>query len=89
MRRSTAITTVILLALAALMIWTSLQVGQVECRVCMTYQGRRECAAASAPTADDALRSATTMACATITSGRAQSLECGRTPPAESTCSDS
>ncbi len=49
--------------------------------VCMDFQGRSNCAVAVGPTEDQALRTATQTACATISSGMTESMACDRTPP--------
>ena len=86
MRRSTVITLAVLLILAAVMIWTSFSDANIECEMCMTYDGRINCARAAAPTEEEAERSAKSTACATIAAGRAQSLECERTSPTRREC---
>ena len=86
MRRSTLIPLLAILVLVTLIVYSSLSSGQVECEVCLTYNGRTKCATAAGPTEDDARAAATTTACATLAAGRAQSLECDRTPPTRLTC---
>ncbi|MFQ5768760.1 MAG: hypothetical protein ACE5ID_12375 [Acidobacteriota bacterium] len=86
MRRSSWITLAFLAALGAALLYTSLRSGRIECEVCMSYQGRLRCARALAPTESEAKQSATTTACATLTSGRAQSMECSRILPARLSC---
>ena len=80
------ITILAILALLALVLFTTLKSAQVECRVCIQYEGRSECASAAAPSAGEAQKSATTAACALLASGRAASLECERMPPASLDC---
>ena len=65
---------------------TTLSGVEVECTVCITYRGRTDCRVAAGPTRETALDSATQMACAQLASGRAESLECDRTPPTRSEC---
>ncbi len=86
MRRSAVITLVVLLALAALIVYSSLRVGTVECEVCIRYGGQLQCRTAAAADRDAALSSATTAACATLAAGRAASMECERTPPESASC---
>jgi hypothetical protein len=52
-----------------------------HCRVCMVFQGRRDCRTASADSRDGALRTAITNACAQIASGVTESSQCEGTPP--------
>ncbi len=86
MRRSSVLMLLAFLLLAAIMITTSLLGAKVECEVCVTYNGRTRCGTAAAPEKNEALRTATTAACATLTSGRAESMDCERIEPASSTC---
>ena len=86
MRRSTGVLCGVLILLAGVIIYTSLFTGQVECKVCVRFDGRLRCATAAAPDIETATRSAQTTACATITAGRAESLACDRLEPVESSC---
>jgi hypothetical protein len=54
--------------------------------VCIDFGGRRNCATAAAPTEDEAVHSARTTACGTISGGVRDSIACGNTPPSEKTC---
>jgi hypothetical protein len=76
-----------LVAVGALVVWLSTAIGQVECRVCMEFAGRRNCATAAAPTAAEAVQSARTTACGPIAGGVRDSIACGSTTPAEQSCS--
>ncbi len=77
----------ILLAIAGIAVFVGLlfymTIGQQRARVevCMSYQGRQNCAKASAETKEQALRTATTNACALIASGVTDSLACERGTP--------
>ena len=86
MRRSTVITIAGLLLLIALLLYTTLSGVEVECTVCIAYRGRTDCRVAAGPTREAAIDSATQMACAQLVSGRAEALECDRTPPTRSEC---
>jgi hypothetical protein len=85
-RRSALIALAVLLALAALIVYSSLRVGTVECEVCLRYDGRVQCRTAAAADRETAIRSATTSACATLAAGRAASMECERTAPDVASC---
>lgn len=69
--------------LAFIGILTYLSIGQKQHRVeaCVEFQGRKNCRIASGPTREQALRTATDNACATITSGMTESMSCSQTPP--------
>ena len=60
-----------------------LTIGQKQIRVevCVEFQGRQNCRIAAGPTEEQAIRTATDNACATISSGMTESMTCGRTPP--------
>ena len=52
-----------------------------RCRVCITYNGVRDCRTASAQTREEALRTATMTACAQLSGGVIESNKCENTPP--------
>ncbi|MBZ5582537.1 MAG: hypothetical protein LAQ30_10110 [Acidobacteriia bacterium] len=54
---------------------------RVTCRVCMSFDGRRDCRTASAETREEAVRAAVTNACAQLAGGVIQSSQCENTPP--------
>ena len=60
----------------------------VECTVCVHYGAGDNCATVSGPDRQQAMRQATTTACAPLTSGVTQGMECDRTPPRSATCTD-
>jgi len=65
----------------AILFYLTLGLKQHGVEVCMSYQGRQNCAKASAETRDKAVRTATTTACALIASGVTDSLACERSTP--------
>jgi hypothetical protein len=64
-----------------LLAYLSMGQRQVRAEVCVEFAGRQNCRTASGPTEEQAIRTATDNACATITSGMTESMTCGRTPP--------
>ena len=66
-------------------IYSSMGLRQFTYEVCMEYKGRTNCATASGTTKEEAIRTATDTACATISAGMTESIQCGRTPPARVT----
>jgi hypothetical protein len=78
---------VFLVGIVALVVWLSSSIGAIECRVCIDFQGRRNCATAAAPTKDEAVQSGRNTACGTISGGVRDSIACGNTPPSEVSCS--
>lgn len=76
---------VIGLGLLAVLILTTVPLNQHSVEVCMDYNGRTNCATATGTSEEEALRSATTTACAPITGGVTQTIQCQNTPPAKVT----
>lgn len=64
-----------------LLVYLSLGQKQVRAEVCVEFQGRTNCRTAAGPTQEQAVRTATDNACATISSGMTESMTCGRMPP--------
>jgi hypothetical protein len=65
----------------ALLAYLTLGQKQVRAEVCVEFQGRTNCRTAAGPTQEQAVRTATENACATISSGMTESMTCGRMPP--------
>ena len=86
MKRSTLYTIAAVLAVAALFFFMTTARAKVECRVCMDYRGRSNCATALGPTEHAAREGAQSTACGPIASGMDQQIECGRFPPAIAEC---
>ena len=81
MKRNVLIGVVAVLAFIALLAYMSMGMKQHRVEVCMEFMGRTNCATAAGPTREQALRTASETACATISSGMTESTTCGRTPP--------
>ena len=64
-----------------LLVYLTLGQKQIRVEVCVEFQGRKNCRIASGPTQEQATRTATDNACATITSGMTESMSCGTRPP--------
>ncbi len=62
-------------------VYSSMGLRKFTCEVCMQFKGRSNCATASGTTEEEAIRTATDTACATISAGMTDSIQCGRTPP--------
>ena len=60
--------------------------GQTACEVCVAYQGREACRTASATTSEEARRQAQSTACAMVTGGVTQGIECQRSEPTRLSC---
>ena len=66
----------------AVILYSSMGLSKYTVEVCMEYKGRTNCATASGTTKEEAIRTATDTACATISAGMTESIQCSRTPPA-------
>ena len=64
-----------------LIVSSTLDLKQYSCEVCVTFQGRTNCARASGKTEEEAQRTAQDTACATISGGMTESIQCSNTPP--------
>jgi len=69
------------LAVLGALVYSTLGLRQVSCEVCMTFNGRTQCAKASGTTREEAQRTATDTACAPISGGMTESIQCSNTPP--------
>ena len=67
--------------IVAVLVLSSLQLRQHTCEVCITFGGQTNCAIASGTTRKEAQGSATSTACASISGGVTQSIQCGNTAP--------
>lgn len=72
--------TFLVLVIAAL-VYSTMGLQQYTCEVCMEFQGRENCAVASGTTEEEAVRTATDTACATISAGMTESIQCSRKEP--------
>ncbi len=60
----------------------------VECELCIEFGGQTACRTAAAADRDAAVRAAVSTACAVLSRGVTQGLQCDRTPPHAVRCSD-
>jgi len=85
-KRSTLYSLAAVLAVAALFFFMTTARAKVQCRVCVEYRGRANCATAAGATEPAARAGAQTTACGPVASGMDQQIECGRTTPASLQC---
>jgi hypothetical protein len=71
-----------------LLIYSTVGLQQYACEVCITYDGSTNCSIARAPTPKEATRTATDVACAPISSGMTESIQCSNTLPDSVKCSE-
>jgi hypothetical protein len=69
------------LGFIGLLTYNTLGHKQYRAKVCVEYQGRTNCSTSAGPTREQALRTATDTACATIASGMTDSMSCSHKPP--------
>jgi hypothetical protein len=84
--RTTIVTVLSLLALAAIVVYSSMGLTTHRCEVCISFDGRQACRTVEGGSEDEAMAGATTNACALVASGVTETMRCQRTPPARSTC---
>ena len=79
MKKSVLLAIVFVAVVIAAVVYTSLSAGagRYRCEVCVEFQGRKSCRIAAAATAQQALRTAQDNACAEISSGMSDSMQCG------------
>jgi len=76
----------VLVPVAAIVIYTSLQVSEYECEVCVSFRGRDVCRTVTASNEEEGVRSATDNACALLVSGVTDTLRCTRARPLRAVC---
>ncbi|MEA2625410.1 MAG: hypothetical protein QOD06_1455 [Candidatus Binatota bacterium] len=77
---------VVLAPVVAVVVYSSFEVSDYECDVCVSFDGRESCRKVTAKTEADALRGAIDNACALVASGVTQTMRCTRSEPTRSTC---
>jgi len=76
---------IVVAVILAIMIYSSMNLTSHRVEVCMDFGGKTNCKIASGATEMDALRTATTNACAEIAFGVTDTMNCGRTEPTKYT----
>ena len=72
---------VFLVAMLAILIYSSIGIHPYEVESCITYNGRTNCGTAAGANRDQALAAAARIACSSIASGMTESIACDDTPP--------
>jgi hypothetical protein len=88
MNKTTLIAILFSLLVLGVLIYSSMNLQQFSCEVCITYQGRNNCSTAAGTTREEAARTATDVACAPITNGMTESIQCSNTPPTSVNCTE-
>jgi hypothetical protein len=79
--KTTVVSILFLLAVLGVLVYSTLDLQGYSCEVCMTFNGRTNCAKASGTSREEAQRTATDTACAPITGGMSETIACSNTPP--------
>jgi len=77
---------IVMAALAALVLYSTLQLGGYSCEACMEFAGQSKCRSATGATEEQARRAAIDNACAFLASGVTDSIACTNTPPRGLNC---
>jgi hypothetical protein len=86
MSRSAILTVVVILAVSAL-VWFGMQgTSDVQCRVCLTWNGEQRCQESAGATEEEAIDRARTAICQILASGRADNIKCGDQQPDSVEC---
>ncbi|SVE21500.1 uncharacterized protein METZ01_LOCUS474354 [marine metagenome] len=71
--------------LSFMMIWTG---SKFECEVCVEYNDIRSCQEVEGMIKEDTIMTGMSTACAAVTNGRTESIDCSMTPPVKVQCKD-
>lgn len=86
MSRNAILSLIVIVAVAGL-VWSALQgVDNVECEICVTFQGETVCRTGQGRDRDAAIYSAQTAACAVLAIGREETIKCGNVQPTSVSC---
>lgn len=72
--------------LLAYIVYSSMGLSKVSCEVCINFRGSTDCRTAQGATAEEAQRTATSVACTLLTSDMTESIACGNTPSVKLMC---
>ncbi len=86
MKRGPIVAAVLIVGLAAFLLWSTLGAQRAQCHACVEFSGQRNCATASASTEAEATKSAVSTACGVLARGMDQSIGCDNTKPASLEC---
>jgi hypothetical protein len=73
-------------ALVAILVYGSMGTVQAECELCVEYNGRTECRRGSGADQEEAQQAAQKAACAVMSAGMAESVNCQRVLPTNVRC---
>jgi len=76
----------VLVPLIGFVIYSSLDIADFECTVCIPFDGHEACRTVTGKTREEGIRTGVTNACAQLTSGMTNSMRCERTQPTKAEC---
>jgi hypothetical protein len=79
--KTTVVSILFLLAVLGALVYSTMDLQGYSCEVCITFNGRQNCAKASGTSREEAQRTATDTACAPITGGMSETIACSNTTP--------
>ena len=81
MNKTVAIGIVFVVVVLAFLVYSSMHIANYRVEVCVAFRGGNQCRTASADSQEHALRSAQSNACALLTSGVTETMQCERETP--------
>ena len=75
-------------AFVGAMIYAVMAESRVECEVCLSYRGQTVCRSSTAVDREHAIAGAVSAACAVLSGGVTDGIQCSHTPPKSQTCSE-
>lgn len=81
MSKTVVIGIAFVLAVLGFLVYSSMHIANYRVEVCIAFHGVNQCRTASADTQADALRSAQSNACALLTSGVTETMQCEHQDP--------
>jgi hypothetical protein len=88
MNKTTLIAIAFGLIVLGVLIYSTMNLQKISCEVCVTYRGQNNCSTAAGTTREEAVRTATDVACAPISNGMTESIQCSNTPPKSVNCTE-
>ena len=82
----TAISVAIGILFVGAVIWSAVSESAAQCEICVEYKGRQACSTASAADLELAESQAKSGACAQVTGGVTETLECAAIQPSARRC---
>lgn len=77
---------VFLAVVVGAVVYQTFGLRQVECQVCMSFEGREKCLSVRGESEENAIQTARDNACSFITAGRTEGFRCSQSPPTSIEC---